>query len=82
MAKIDRIRNILIDNEIPMLDSTYDTALLGICHSGTGAYPVYSYLRLVEVFMSDNLSEEAAVQKIEDSIITNKDFIIVDDTGV
>ena len=82
MAKIDRIRNILIDNEISILDSTYDTALLGICHSGTGTYPVYSYLRLVEAFMLNNLSEEAAVKQIEDSIIPNKDFIIVDDTGV
>ena len=46
-------------------------------------FPVYSYLKLVEVHMkASNSPEEESVNFIEAKIISNSDFILVDDTGV
>jgi len=83
MSKANRIRAILEDNESIMLPYAYDVALLGIHHSDERMRPVYSYLRTVEMHMYyAHQSEEESVNFLENDIIPNQEFIIVDDTGV
>ena len=46
-------------------------------------FPEYSYLKLVEVHMrASNSPEEESVNFVEAKIVSNPDFIVVDDTGV
>ena len=83
MSKVNRIRAILEDNESIMLPYAYDIALLGIHHSDERMRPVYSYFKTVEMHMHYAVkSEEESVNFLENQVIPNEDFVIVDDTGV
>lgn len=83
MSKADRMRVILNDFGSKTLPDIYDNSLLGIYHQNQNMFPVYSYLKLVEVHMkASNSPEEESVNFIEAKIISNSDFIVVDDTGV
>lgn len=77
------MRVILNDFGSKTLPDIYDNSLLGIYHQNQNMFPVYSYLKLVEVHMkASNSPEEESVNFIEAKIISNSDFIVVDDTGV
>ena len=83
MSKPDRMRLILNDYGSKTLPDIYDNSLLGIYHNNQNMFPVYSYLKLVEVHMrSSNSPEEESVNFVEAKIVSNPDFIVVDDTGV
>jgi hypothetical protein len=83
MSKIQRIRNIIENNTKLMLPVEYDRALIGIHYTTNHMTPVYTYLALIEAHMDYHKeTEEASLKYVEDNIITNPAFIIVDDTGV
>ena len=83
MMKIKRIRNIIESNSKLMLPIEYDEALIGLCYSHDDILPVYTYLALIEAHMnSHNETEEQSLNFIEDNVMHNRRFIIVDDTGV
>ena len=83
MSKIKRIRDILESNTRLMLPYEYDVALLGIYYKEEQIIPVYAYLSLIEAHMNYHKeSEEKSLNYVEDNIIPNPAFIIVDDTGV
>ena len=83
MPKIQRIRDIIENNTNQMLSAEYDNALIGIHYTTEHMIPVYTYLALIEAHMDYHReTEEASLKYIEDYIMTNPAFIIVDDTGV
>ena len=87
MSKQKRIKDILIDeNSIPpMLLEDFDESLIGIYrnHNTGESIPAYSYLRLVECLVEDGVSEEDAVEYIDNSMgLWTDRVIILDDTGV
>tara|TARA_Y100000310_G_scaffold336618_1_gene421660 strand:+ start:901 stop:1164 length:264 start_codon:yes stop_codon:yes gene_type:complete len=87
MSKQERIKDILIDeNSIPpMFLDDFDESLIGIYRNqNTGeSIPTYSYLRLIGCLVEDGVSEEEAVEYIDNSMRFWTDrVIILDDTGV
>jgi len=87
MSKQERIKNILMDeNPIsPTFLEDFDSALIGIIrdYEKDESIPVYSYLRLVEALLEDGISEENAVEYIDNAIGTWSDSVVIlDDTGV
>jgi len=94
MAKVDRIKNILSEeNEEVTLIKGFEKALIGIYrYGGSTSVPVYSYLQLVGLLVKDGVSEEDAVSYVDSNILTplqliedgnlQHTYIIVDDTGV
>ena len=87
MPKQIRIKDILVDENStpPQFLEDFDDALIGIYRNyDTGeSIPTYSYLRLVECLLQDGVSEEQAVEYIDNSIRYWTDrVIILDDTGV
>jgi len=83
MSKINRIRAIIENNARLMLPIEYDKALIGLYYQGEELFPVYTYLALIESHMNSyNETEEASLEYVEDNIMQNPAFIIVDDTGV
>jgi len=87
MSKQERIKSILADeNPIPptFLDE-FDSALIGIIrdYEQDISTPVYSYLKLVEALLEDGISEEEAVEYIDNTIGHLSDSVVIlDDTGV
>jgi len=83
MSKIKRIRDIIENNARLMLPVEYDEALVGIHYITDKIVPVYTYLALIEAHMNYyNETEEESLNYIEENIMKNPAFIIVDDTGV
>ena len=83
MSKIKRIRAIIENNARLMLPIAYDKALIGLYYQGEELLPVYTYLALIESHMNSyNKTEEESLEYVEDNIMQNPAFIIVDDTGV
>ena len=83
MSKIKRIRAIIENNARLMLPVEYDKALIGLYYEGEQIIPVYTYLSLIEAHMNYyKETEEESLNYIEDKVMTNPAFIIVDDTGV
>jgi len=87
MSKQERIKDILIDENStpPMFLQDFDESLIGIYrnHNTGESIPTYSYLRLVECLLEDGISEEDAVEYIDNSMnIWTDRVIILDDTGV
>jgi len=83
MSKIQRIRDIIENNTKLMLPVEYDSALIGIHYNTESMIPVYTYLALIEAHMDFHKeTEEASLTYIEDNLMLNPAFIIVDDTGV
>jgi len=87
MSKQERIKSILADeNSIPpTFLEDFDSALIGIIrdYGKDESIPVYSYLRLVEVLLEDGVSEEDAVDYIDNAIEAWSDSVVIlDDTGV
>jgi len=87
MSKQERIKNILTDeNHIPpSFLEEFDSALIGIVrdYERDISTPVYSYLKLVEALLEDGISEEDAVEYIDNTIDHWSDSVIIlDDTGV
>ena len=87
MSKQERIKNILADeNSIPpnFLED-FDSALIGIIrdYERDISTPVYSYLKLVEALLEDGISEENAVEYIDNTMGHWSDSVVIlDDTGV
>ena len=83
MSKIKRIRAIIENNARLMLPVEYDKALIGLYYQDEELLPVYTYLALIESHMNSyNKTEEESLEYVEDNIMQNPAFIIVDDTGV
>ena len=87
MSKQKRIKEILMDENPtpPTFLEDFDESLIGIYRNyDTGeSIPTYSYLRLVECLLEDGISEEDAVEYIDNSIRPGAvGVIILDDTGV
>ena len=87
MPKQERIKDILMDENPmpPEFLEDFDEALIGIYRNyNTGeSVPAYSYLMLVACLLEDGVSEEQAVEYIDNSIRYWTDrVIILDDTGV
>ena len=83
MSKIKRIRAIIENNAKTMLPVEYDKAIIGLLYKDDQIIPVYTYLSLIEAHMDYyNVTEEKALNYIEDNVTPNSAFIIVDDTGV
>jgi len=83
MSKIQRIRNIIESDTRLMLPTEYDKALIGLYYKEGTMLPVYTYLALIEAHMNYNReTEEESLNYVEDNIMYNPAFIIVDDTGV
>ena len=95
MAKVDRIQNILVEeNEEVTLIKGFEKALMGIYrYGGEVSVPVYSYLTLIELLVKDDgMAEEDAVLYVDNNILSplqilegdnlQHTYIIVDDTGV
>ena len=83
MLKTKRIRNIIENNFGLMLPVEYDEALIGIHYRDDYILPVYTYLALIEAHMNSyEETEEQSLNYIEEHVISNPAFIIVDDTGV
>ena len=87
MSKQERIKDILIDENSmpPMFLDDFDESLIGIYRNqNTGeSIPAYSYLRLIGCLVEDGVSEEEAVEYIDNSMRFWTDrVIILDDTGV
>jgi len=77
------MRDIIESNTRLMLPCEYDNALIGIYYRGEQILPVYTYLSLIESHMDYyKETEEQSLNYIEDNIMSNPAFIIVDDTGV
>jgi hypothetical protein len=95
MAKVDRIEKIVTEEnsdndpmEIELLLEFKD-ALIGVCRIYGRTIPVYSYLRMVELTVEGGVDEEAAVEWVDSTYLSqemqdffNGAYIIVDDTGV
>ena len=83
MSKIKRMRAIIENNAGIILPEEYDKALVGLYYKDDQILPVYKYLSLIEGHMEHHHeTEEKSLNYIEDNIIPNPAFIIVDDTGV
>ena len=87
MSKAERIKNILVDENAlsPTFLDDFDTALIGIIRdvSNDKSTPVYSYLKLVEALLEDGVSEEEAVEYIDNTMGYWEDSVVIlDDTGV
>ena len=83
MSKTNRIRAIIENNHTPMLPVEYDKALIGLYYKDEEVLPVYTYLSLIEAHMNYHKeTEEQSLNYIEEQVIPNSAFIIVDDTGV
>lgn len=83
MSKTNRIRAIIESNHTSMLPVEYDKALIGLYYKDEEVLPVYTYLSLIEAHMNYyNETEEQSLNYIEEQVIPNPAFIIVDDTGV
>jgi hypothetical protein len=83
MSKIKRMRAIIESNARLMLPTEYDKALVGLYYKDDEVIPVYKYLSLIEAHMvHNNETEEQSLNYIEDNVMSNPAFIIVDDTGV
>jgi len=95
MAKVDRIEKIVTEEnsdndpmEIELL-SEFKDALIGVCRVEKKTLPVYSYIRLVELVVNNGMDDEAAVEWVDSTYLSeemqdffNGAYIIVDDTGV
>ena len=87
MSKAERIKNILVDENIlsPAFLEDFDSALIGIIRDmeNDKSTPVYSYLKLVEALLEDGVSEEEAVEYIDTTMGYWEDSVVIlDDTGV
>ena len=87
MSKAERIKNILVDENAlsPAFLEDFDSALIGIIRdvSNDKSTPVYSYLKLVEALLEDGISEEEAVEYIDNTMNYWEDSVVIlDDTGV
>ena len=87
MSKAERIKNILVDENVlsPAFLEDFDSALIGIIRdvSNDKSTPVYSYLKLVEALLEDVVSEEEAVEYIDNTMNYWEDSVVIlDDTGV
>ena len=87
MSKAERIKNILVDENIlsPAFLEDFDSALIGIIRDmeNDKSTPVYSYLKLVEALLEDGVSEEEAVEYIDNTMKYWEDTVVIlDDTGV
>jgi len=87
MSKAERIKTILGEENVQQPDflEGFDTAMIGIVrnpHNGE-SLPAYSYLNLVEALIAGGLSEEEAVDHLDNLIDPWAiRVILVDDTGV
>ena len=87
MSKAERIKNILVDENIlsPTFLDDFDTALIGIIRDveNDKSTPVYSYLKLIEALLEDGVSEEEAVEYVDHAMGYWEDTVVIlDDTGV
>ena len=87
MSKSERIKNILVDENVlsPTFLEDFDSALIGIIRdmANDKSTPVYSYLKLVEALLEDGISEEDAVEYIDNTMGNWSDSVVIlDDTGV
>ena len=87
MSKSERIKNILVDENVlsPTFLEDFDSALIGIIRDmeNDKSTPVYSYLKLVEALLEDGISEEDAVDYIDNTMGNWSDSVVIlDDTGV
>ena len=87
MSKAERIKNILVDENVlsPAFLEDFDSALIGIIRDmeNDKSTPVYSYLKLVEALLEDGVSEEEAVEYIDNTMGYWEDSVVIlDDTGV
>ena len=87
MSKSERIKNILVDENVlsPTFLEDFDSALIGIIRDmqNDKSTPVYSYLKLVEALLEDGVSEEEAVEYIDNTMDYWEDSVVIlDDTGV
>ena len=87
MSKAERIKNILVDENAlsPAFLEDFDSALIGIIRDveNDKSTPVYSYLKLVEALLEDGISEENAVEYIDNTMGHWSDSVVIlDDTGV
>ena len=87
MSKAERIKNILVDENVlsPAFLEDFDSALIGIIRDmeNDKSTPVYSYLKLVEALLEDGISEEEAVEYIDNTMNYWEDSVVIlDDTGV
>jgi len=87
MSKQERIKSILANenHNPPTFLEDFDSALIGIIrdYERDISTPVYSYLKLVEAMLEDGISEEDAVEYIDNTIgLWSDTVVILDDTGV
>jgi len=87
MSKAERIKVILGEENFQRPDflEGFDTAMIGIVRNldNGESLPAYSYLSLVEALVAGGLSEEDAVDHIDNLIDPwTVRVILVDDTGV
>ena len=87
MSKSERIKNILVDENVlsPTFLEDFDSALIGIIRDmqNDKSTPVYSSLKLVEALLEDGISEEDAVEYIDNTMGNWSDSVVIlDDTGV
>ena len=87
MSKSERIKNILVDENVlsPTFLEDFDSALIGIIRDmeNDKSTPVYNYLKLVEALLEDGISEEDAVEYIDNTMGNWSDSVVIlDDTGV
>ena len=87
MSKQERIKNILVDeNHIPpTFLENFDDGLIGIIRDEEKdtSTPVYSYLKLIEILLEDGISEEDAVEYVDNAMSQwSESVVILDDTGV